>query len=179
MKDKFAAWQSKFNLTDLKIQRSDQCYISVTPEHTVPFITFLKDFEGYTHLVFFTAVDHIEEGVFKLLYMLHNYETHHDLAVQCLISRENSTMETIHHLWPHGATYQRELKEMFGIDFPDSPGVNDNFVLEGWHDIPPMRREFNTTEYSVKTFFPRPGRIKHDTTEHMKKALYPSEAETW
>lgn len=179
MKEKFTAWQSKFNLTALDIQRNDQSFITVTREHAVPFITFLKDFEGYSHLVFFTAVDHIEKDFFKLLYMVHNYETHHDIGVQAMIPRNESNMESIHHLWPHGATYQRELREMYGINFPDSPGVNDNFVLEGWDDIPPMRREFNTTEYSEKTYFLRPGRTKHDTREHMKKEIYPSEATTW
>ena len=36
---------------------------------------------GYTHLSFFTAVDQIEEGLFELLYMLHNYNLTHDLGV--------------------------------------------------------------------------------------------------
>ena len=54
-----------------------------------------------------------------------------------------------------------------------------DLILEGWDEIPPMRRDFDTKEYSEKTFYPRPGRVTHDTREHMKKKLYPSEAETW
>ncbi|WP_416208189.1 NADH-quinone oxidoreductase subunit C [Halomonas sp.] len=38
-----------------------------------------------------------------------------------------------------GRGRQRELKEMFGIDFPGSPRVDEPFVLESWDDIPPMR----------------------------------------
>ena len=179
MKELYSTWQSRFNLSKLEIKRDDLAFITVSQEHTVPLVTFLKEVEGYTHLVFFTAVDMMEKGHFRLLYMLHNYSSHHDVGVQVEIPRENSSMESIHHLWPHGATYQRELKEMFGVDFPESPGVNESFVLEGWEDIPPMRREFDTREYSAKTFFARPGRVKHDPAEHMKEELYPSEAETW
>lgn len=154
-------------------------FVSVQAEHAVSYITRLRDLEGYTHLVFLTAIDYIEDSLFRLTYMVHNYTKRIDLGVQIDIPRDGSRMESIHHLWPHAATYQRELKEMFGIDFPGSPGVDDSFILEGWTEIPPMRRDFDTKAYSEKTYFPRPGRVTHDITEYMKEKLYPSEAETW
>ena len=64
---------------------------------------------------------------------------------------------------------------MYGIDFPESPGVNDSFILEGWDDIPPYRRDFDTMKYAEETFFPREGRTTNDPTEYMKKKLYPDE----
>ena len=66
---------------------------------------------------------------------------------------------------------------MFGIDFPGSPGVDEDFLLEGWDEIPPMRREFDTRAYAEKTFFPREGRKKTDPRAHMQAALYPDEGE--
>lgn len=154
-------------------------FVSIEKDGAVAYITHMRDVEGYKHLVFFTAIDYIEDSIFRLTYMLHNYDTHSDVGVQVDIDRTGATMQSIHHLWPHAATYQRELKEMFGIDFPSSPGVDDSFILEGWTEIPPMRREFDTKLYSEKTYFPRPGRFTHDTATYMKENLYPSEAETW
>jgi len=84
-------------------------------------------------------------------------------------------MTSAHHLWEQVATYQREIKEMFGINFPGSPRVDESFLLEGWDDVPPMRREFDTKEYSEKTFFPRPGRESNDPATYMKSKLYPNE----
>ncbi|MFP3960329.1 MAG: NADH-quinone oxidoreductase subunit C, partial [Spirochaetaceae bacterium] len=136
---------------------------------------------GYRHLAFFTAIDYIEEGTFRLVYMLHNYGLRHDLGVMVDIDRqgEGCRMESIHHLWPAAETYQRELREMFGIDFPGSPRLEEDFALEGWDGTPPMRREFDTRAYSEETYYARPGRHTHDTRAHMKEKLYPSEAETW
>ena len=111
--------------------------------------------------------------------MLHNYKNNHDIGLIIPIDRENAQMESIHHLWPAIETYQRELREMFGIDFPGCPRVNENFCLEGWEDIPPMRRDFDTSEYCKKTFYTRPGRKTNDPTKYMKGKMYPSEAETW
>ena len=85
-------------------------------------------------------------------------------------------MFTIHDLWPTAATYQRELREMFGISFPESPGVMDDFILEGWQDKPPYRRDFDTLEYSEANYKQRPGRETFDPTEHMKQQLYPDGA---
>ena len=84
-------------------------------------------------------------------------------------------MDSIHHIWIHAETDQREIKELFGIDFPGSPGVDEDFVLEDWDEIPPMRRDFDTLEYSERTFFQREGRKTYDTKEYMKSKLYPND----
>jgi NADH-quinone oxidoreductase subunit C len=92
-----------------------------------------------------------------------------------MIDRTEATMTSAHHLWKQIATYQRELKEMYGIDFPGSPGLNESFILEGWDNIPPMRRDFDTKKYAAETFFPRERPKTNDPGEYMKSKLYPNE----
>ena len=75
--------------------------------------------------------------------------------------------------WPTAATYQRELREMFGIDFPGSPRIEEEFILEGWNDIPPYRRDFDTLKYAEASYNQRPGRETRDPATHMKQQLYP------
>ena len=122
------------------------------------------------------AVDWIEENTFQLTYLLSYREQAQDLGLRVMISRDKPVMESIHDIWPTAATYQRELREMFGIDFPDSPGVNDDFILEGWNDIPPYRRDFDTLKFAEQSFSQRPGRETRDPAEHMKQQMYPDEA---
>ncbi len=173
---------TRFSITlidELAPERDDLLFVQVEKDQAVPFLTWLQELAGYTHLVFFTAVDFIEEGYFQLTYMVHDYSTHQDLAVLLKLDREDPVVESIHHLWPHAATYQQEMYEMYGIEFPGSPRLHDDFVLEGWDDLPPMRRDFDTRQYSEDTYFPRGGRKSRDTAEYMKEQLYPGEAETW
>ncbi len=167
--------KSRFSIKDVTEQRSNLVFIDVARESAVPLITYLRDYEGMTHLVLLTAADWIEENEFQLTYLLNNPEQKFDIGVRVRISREKATMETAHHLWEQVATYQRELKEMFGIDFPGSPGVDKPFILEGWDDLPPYRRDFDTKKYSEDTYFPRPGRESNDPAEYMKKKMYPNE----
>lgn len=165
--------QTQFELGELTEQRGDLAFVTVKREHLRALLLHLRDKEGFSHLVLLTAVDWIEEEIFQLTYLLSNRQKACDIGVRVMISRDNASMETIHKLWPTAATYQRELREMFGIDFPDSPGVNDDFILEGWADIPPYRRDFDTKKFSEENFSHRLGRSTNDPAEYMKKQLYP------
>ena len=173
MQDVFDKLKTRFPLGDVTMQRANMSFVTIDKVHLRAVLQHLRDFEGYTHLVLLTAVDWIEDGQFQLTYLLNNRALARDIGLRVLLPREGATMETIHDLWPTAETYQRELREMFGIDFPGSPRVNDNFALEGWVEIPPYRRDFDTLEYSQKNFRHRDGRETHDPAQHMKKKLYP------
>jgi len=165
--------KQQFQLGEFTGQRPDLAFVTVTREHLRALLQHLRDREGFTHLVLLTAVDWIEEDIFQLTYLLNDRSRARDIGVRLLLPRDDARMDSIHDLWPTAATYQRELREMFGIDFPDSPGVNDDFILEGWTDIPPYRREFDTLEYARQTYEDRPGRETNDPAAHMKRQLYP------
>ena len=169
--------KTHFNISKIEEQRDNLTFVSVDKAQAVPLVTYLRDYEGFSHFVLLTAVDWIEDDEFQLTYILNNPAAKMDIGVRTRISRENASMESTHHLWEHVSTYQRELKEMYGIEFPGSPRLDEEFLLEGWDDIPPMRREFDTKQYSEDTYFPRPGRETNDPAEHMKKKLYADEKE--
>ncbi|HSG27465.1 MAG TPA: NADH-quinone oxidoreductase subunit C, partial [Candidatus Krumholzibacterium sp.] len=135
-------------------------------------VTWLKNEAGFGHLVVISVVDRIERGVFEMVYLLHSYGQHRDIGVKTEIDRENASMESVHRLWAGAKVYQREIREMFGIDFPGSPGVEVPMILESWTDMPPMRRDFDTKEYSEKTYFPREGRKTSDPARYMASKRY-------
>jgi NADH-quinone oxidoreductase subunit C len=175
MISRFENIKQLFQIEQIVQQRKDLLLITAPKEHIVTLVTHLRDAEGFKHLVLLTAVDWIEKNQFQLSYILNNPSEKYDVIVRTLIDREEATMTSIHHLWEQAATYQRELREMFGINFPGSPRVDKPFMLEGWDNIPPYRRDFDTKKYSEETFFPRPGRETHDPKEYMKKKMYPDE----
>lgn len=166
-----------YDISEVKEQKADLLLLKIPKEDAVQFIRELRDSEGYTHLSFLTAIDYIEDGRFTLTYMLHNYTTHHSMAVHVDIDREEAEMESIHEYWAQAATYQRELREMYGIRFPGSPRQDDDFCLEGWDEIPPMRKEFDTVAYSQERFFDREGRLSEDPRQHMKQIMYPTHSD--
>jgi NADH-quinone oxidoreductase subunit C len=176
MKELLKDLKERFGISAVHEQRPNEVFLTVEKKNAVAMISALQRDEGFTHLVILTAVDWIEDGKFQLTYILNNNVKKVDLCVRVMLDRDNPVMESIHHLWKQAATYQRELKEMFGIDFPNSPRIDEPFILEGWQEIPPYRRDFDTKKYSEETYFERPGRVTHDPAEYMKKKLYPEES---
>ena len=173
MKEILEKIKSKYKITDILQKRDNLMMFTIEKKSVIDILTYLKELEGFTHLVMLSSVDWLEENKFQLTYIINNPVDKHDIAIRVLINRDEPTMDSIHHIWVHAETDQREIKELFGIDFPGSPGVDDDFVLEDWDEIPPMRRDFDTLEYAERTFFPREGRKTYDTKEYMKSKLYP------
>ena len=176
MRELYEKLQGLFPLGELTEQRPNLAFITVPREHLRSVLVHLRDREGFGHLVLLTAVDWLEEDIFQLTYLLCDREGRRDIGLRVMLPRDGASMESIHDIWPTAATYQRELREMFGIDFPDSPGVNDEFILEGWIDIPPYRRDFDTLKFSEENFGQRPGRETRDPARHMEEQLYPDKA---
>ncbi|MBU4485304.1 MAG: NADH-quinone oxidoreductase subunit C [Candidatus Delongbacteria bacterium] len=177
MKEMIDRIKQKFNAKDINQQKATLVFFTVEKKDLEGCVLYMKEFEGYGNLTMITAIDWIEKNQFQLTYHLHNYTNRTDVSIRTYIEREKPSMVSIHNLWAGARVFQREIKELFGIDFPGCPRVNDNFVLEGWDNIPPMRRDFDTKKYSEETYFPRPGRYKKDNVQFMEENLYPVEAE--
>lgn len=176
MRELHSKLKALFPLGEMTEQRPELAFVTVPKEHLRSILLHLRNIEGFTHLILLTAVDWIEEGQFQLTYLLSDRSGGRDLGLRVMISRDDATMHSIHDVWPTAATYQRELREMFGIAFPGSPRVDEDFILEGWNDIPPYRRDFDTLKYAEANYSQRPGRETHDPAKHMKQQLYPGEA---
>jgi NADH-quinone oxidoreductase subunit C len=174
MKELYARLKTLYPFGELTEQRKNLAFATVPATHLRNTILHLRDKEGFTHLVLLTAVDWLEEGQFQLTYLLNNRSKACDLGLRVMIPRDAATMESVHDIWPTAATYQRELREMFGIDFPGSPRIEEEFILEGWNDIPPYRRDFDTLKYAQEAYAERPGRVTHDPETHMRLQLYPA-----
>lgn len=153
MEDILNRLDQKFYVQARYVQRPNLAFVTLKKNVAVQAITYLRDVEGFRHLVMISAVDYIEQNMFQLTYILHNYQLHSDIAVRVELDRENPVMDSLHHLWAAAQVYQREIKEMFGIGFPGSPRVDEPMILEGWDNIPPMRKEFDTKNIQKKPTF--------------------------
>ncbi len=108
-------------------------------------LSFLNEF-GYITLDSINCRDDLEDGFFTITYCLQTEERDHVVMIQTKIQRENASLPTMHTIWPQAEIMEREMHEMFGVDFPGHPTLID-FALEYWDNMPPLRRDFDTLEY--------------------------------
>ncbi len=115
-------------------------------------INHLKDFMDFKHLSMISCVDWPEENKFEIVYILTSYSKNIVLMLKTKIDRKNPKLQSIMSLWPQAVTYEIELNEMFGVFFEGNDRMGEEFILEDWDDIPPMRRDFDSLEYANKNF---------------------------
>ncbi len=144
-------------ISDARIQRSRRVIVCTTKENIEAVLLFMKEKLGYIHLSHMSCVDWIEENRFELVYILWHPQEKLNALVKIDIDRNNPVAPNIDYIWRQANTYEREIREMFGIEFDGLVGRRE-LILEDWDDMPPMRRDFDTLKYTLENFEFRPGR---------------------
>jgi len=132
------------------VPREKRVIVSLPKDSLFSLIAFMKE-QGFQHLSFITCVDWIEEGEFELVYHLASHEDGIHAIVKTRVDRADPVYLSIIPLFEHAQTYEREIHEMFGVEFAGNDRLTP-FLLANWQEIPPMRKDFDTQEYSERMF---------------------------
>ena len=139
------------------VQREKRVIVETDAETVPGVLLYAKERLKFNHFSHMSCVDWIENKQFELIYILWSPEDKIQLTIKCTIDRNNPVMQNIDNIWRQANTYEREIREMYGVEFEGLVGAKD-FILEDWDDMPPMRRDFDTKEYVEEHYFDRPGR---------------------
>lgn len=128
-----------------EVLRAGRVMVRVSPGEVEEVLKRLKK-GGFTHFVALSCIDWIDDGEFELVYHMYSYREREHVMVLTRIPREGSSMKSLSHLFPQIETYEREIHEMYGVDFPGNRRLTP-FILEGWPHMPPMRKDFDTEKF--------------------------------
>ena len=169
MTNMFNDIKNRFATDEIEIKRRDLAKIAVSRFHLFDLIDFLVQHYDYCTLNAITCADWIEEEHFAISYLLTSRDRKHTFMVQTMILREEAHIDSLVHLFKQAEIMERDLHEMYGIDFPG----NSNLVelsLENWIHTPPLRREFDTLEFVNNHLTFREGRDDNiDVKVEMKR----------
>jgi len=100
---------------------------------------------GYSHLSTITALDHLEENKFALIYHILSFENHPKIPI-CLrtyINRDSPEIETVLDIYPHALVYEREVFDLMGIKFKGHKGLKRLLIPEDApEDYHPLRKDY-------------------------------------
>jgi len=145
-------------------KKSNTLYsIKIKKKELLNTIDFLYK-NGFITLSQITCTDWIEDDIFTINYNLTTELKDINLFVQIDIKRDNESLRTLSTLYPQALVMERDLYEMYGIQFEGNDTLYD-FALENWQEIPPLRREFDTLAYVQEHFDFRAGRDDNKDTK--------------
>ena len=142
---------SLFNV-DSDIQRRRRVWITANKNDLIELSKFIKDM-GFEHLSAISVTDLIEEKNYELTYHVWSYSDNILLTIKTRISRDKPFINSVTPIWVESAQiHERELHELFGVEFKDNPDLTPLF-LEDWNNIPPFRKDFNWRDYVRDKFY--------------------------
>ncbi|NPA75443.1 MAG: NADH-quinone oxidoreductase subunit C [Euryarchaeota archaeon] len=139
---------------DAQELRKGRVRIELDKEQITDALKKLKE-NGYTHFVMLSCVDWIKEGKFELVYHMWSYEYKEHVMLSVKINRDGEDVVSNRELFPQIETYEREIHEMFGVNFVGNPRLGE-FILEGWPHMPPMRKDFDTEKFVKDLYYKIP-----------------------
>ena len=153
--------------------RRDEGYLHVRipRDNVIEMLLSAKQRFSMEILQLISVVDRIEEGLFQLTWILEDPGGSLVFMISADYPRENCSVPTIGDIWSTAVIFERELHEMYGIDFPGNPRQNEDFLLEDWKEMPPMRRDFDTLEYSISTYGERRERLHTDPRKYIAESV--------
>ena len=144
------------------IIKHNQIYLSIDSNDIIDVILFMKTNENtkFRQLIDITAVDFPEkEQRFKIVYLLLSHEFNTRVLIEFDIS-EGEKVESLTKIFPSANWMEREVFDMYGIDFKDHPDLRrilTDYGFEGY----PLRKDFPITGHNEVRY-----------SEESKKVIY-------
>ncbi len=125
--------------------------VKLPAEGLYAFAAALRTRLGFEHLSAISCVDWIADHQFELVYHFWTYRDNCLLSAKVRIDRETAAMGTLTDLWQPASFFERDIHEMFGVDFLGNKD-QERFILTDWKGPPPMRKDFVTRDFAHEHF---------------------------
>ena len=140
--------RQKFNGTVLGVQEtSDEIpTIWVDPKRVPDVLRFLKEDvkPGFETLYDITAIDERvrqnrqaqPDSDFTVVYHLLSYSRNDDIRIKCPLKEDSLSLPSVHQVWPNANWYEREVWDMFGVEFDGHPHLRRILMPPTWEGHP-------------------------------------------
>ena len=82
----------------------------------------------------------------EVIYNLYSIPFHHHLMVKVVLPRDIPVIESVSHIWRSAEWLEREVFDMYGIDFRNHPDLRRILMPADWEGYP-LRKDYKLQEY--------------------------------
>jgi NADH-quinone oxidoreductase subunit C len=116
----------------------------------VPMMTFLRD-EPSLKFNFLSDVSGVDLGEFAeprfaVAYHLYSLPHNHRLRLKVFLAEDDAWVPTISGIWTSANWMEREIYDMFGVDFTNHPDLR-RILMPADYEGHPLRKDFPTKGY--------------------------------
>jgi NADH-quinone oxidoreductase subunit C len=108
----------------------------------------------FDYLFCLTCVDWSQTPAGKthltMVYHLTSTTHRHMIVVKSKLDRNKPEIETVSHIWKTANFHEREVFEMFGVNFLHHPDLRLLILPDGWEGKNPLRKDFEDPVNMIK-----------------------------
>ena len=124
--------------------------IVVAPQDWLPFAQQLRNDESlqFDFLFCLTCIDW--KTNLTMVYHLRSTKYRHNIVVRSILDRKKPEIASVSGIWKTAVFHEREVYEMFGVNFLDHPDLRLLILPDGWEGKNPMRKDFEDAVNMIK-----------------------------
>ena len=85
-----------------------------------------------------------------MVYHLDSTKYRHNIVVKVVLDKTNPAIETVSDIWQTANFHEREVYEMFGVNFLHHPDLRLLILPDGWEGKNPMLKDFEDPINMIK-----------------------------
>ena len=85
-----------------------------------------------------------------MVYHLESTRYRHQVVVKIQLDRNKPEIETLSHIWRTAEFHEREIYELFGVNFLNHPDLRILILPDGWEGKNPLRKDFEDPVNMIK-----------------------------
>ena len=145
----------KTNITELLPDASfdesgEWLNINVEPAAWLSFAEKLRNNDSlfFDYLFCVTCIDW--KTHLTMVYHLSSTKFRHNIVLKSKLDRDKTEIESVSHIWKTAIFHEREVYEMFGVNFLNHPDLRLLILPDGWEGKNPMRKDFEDAVNMIK-----------------------------
>ncbi|HEY8659042.1 MAG TPA: NADH-quinone oxidoreductase subunit C [Hanamia sp.] len=124
--------------------------INVEPKEWLSFAQQLRNDDSlfFDYLFCLTCIDW--KTHLTMVYHLSSTKYRHNIVVKSKLDRNKPEIETVCKIWRTAEFHEREVYEMFGVNFLNHPDLRLLILPDGWEGKNPMLKDFEDPINMIK-----------------------------
>lgn len=124
--------------------------INIASTDWLPFATQLRNTDSlnFNFLFCLTCIDW--KTHLTMVYHLTSTSYRHNIVVKSTLEKSKPEIETVCNIWRTAEFHEREVYEMFGVNFKNHPDLRLLILPDGWEGKNPMLKDFEDPINMIK-----------------------------
>lgn len=125
------------------VQEATDPYVVVDGARLLDIARFCKDTPALAMQLLEdeTAVDYPDENLIRMVYHLWSFEKRHGIVLKVECDRAAPKVDTLEGVWPVANWFEREIHDLFGVDFDGHSDLRPLMLPDDWEGLP-LRKDY-------------------------------------